>query len=104
MRRLFAFATVLLLTAPAWADWDGGDCFQCELTGANFSDANFEGAILSGAFLTTAHLSSANLRDARFCNILMPDGTTLGSGFRACRRIGEAIEELLETKPTGAVH
>lgn len=24
MRRLFAFATVLLLAAPAWADWDDG--------------------------------------------------------------------------------
>ena len=24
MRRLFAFATVLLLTAPAWGDWDDG--------------------------------------------------------------------------------
>jgi len=24
MKRLFAFATVLLLAAPAWADWDDG--------------------------------------------------------------------------------
>jgi len=80
MRRLFAFATVLLLAVPAWADWDGGDCFQCELTGADLSDANFEGANLMGADLTGANLTHADLRDARFCNTVMPDGTVLYSG------------------------
>ena len=70
MKRLFAFATVLLLTAPAWGDWDDGDCVQCDLTGAD----------LSGANLTHADLTHADLRDARFCNTVMPDGSVLYSG------------------------
>lgn len=85
MRRLFAFATVLLLTAPAWADWDDGDCVQCDLSGANLSGAllfgaDLEGANLSGADLTGANLTHADLRDARFCNTVMPDGTVIYSG------------------------
>ena len=70
MRRLFAFATVLLLTAPALGDWDDGDCIRCDLSGAN----------LSGADLIFANLSGADLRDARFCNTVMPDGTVIYSG------------------------
>jgi uncharacterized protein YjbI with pentapeptide repeats len=75
MRRLFACATVLLLTAPAWADWDGGDCIHCDLR-----DADLSGADLSSANFSGASLYMADLRDAQFCNTVMPDGTTLYSG------------------------
>ena len=49
MRRWFAFATVLLLAAPAWGDWDDGDCIRCDLEGADLSGASLSGADLSGA-------------------------------------------------------
>ena len=65
MRRLFAFATVLLLAAPAWGDWEDGDYVQSDLSSAN---------------LITSRLSGADLRDARLCNTVMPDDTTLYSG------------------------
>ena len=74
-RQLFAFVTVLLLAAPAWGDWDDGDCIRCDLTGADLIGAN-----LSGADLRDADLSGADLRDARFCNTVMPDGSVLYSG------------------------
>ena len=75
MRRLLAFATVLLLSAPAWADWDDGDCIRCDLSGADLRGANLDGVDLSDS-----DLGNVTLSGAVFCNTAMPDGTVLYSG------------------------
>ena len=61
MRRQFlAFATVLLLTAPAW----GGLLSDADLSDADLSDADLSGADLSGANLSGANLSFSKLSGA----------------------------------------